>query len=140
MDQWGFFYPLFNDNDPIPEVYVAPPLTSLSEAEFLEKLPLVCKITAAYEKTPASKPKKRFFWRRKRCQHKQATHWVYGLLFTMSRKSLEMLKDDPSQARSVCDGAEDFVKLCEFLLLTLSPLCVTDFGPSLLTVFACNSF
>lgn len=79
MDQWGFFHPLLSDNDPIPEVHVAPPLTSQSEAEFLAKLPLVCKITAAYEKTPASKTKKRFFWRRKRCQYKRATCWVYGL-------------------------------------------------------------
>lgn len=42
------FVPLFSQDEPVPDIYVAPPLTSSFKAECLEKLPLVQQIAKPY--------------------------------------------------------------------------------------------
>ncbi|OAA76087.1 hypothetical protein LEL_05771 [Akanthomyces lecanii RCEF 1005] len=106
------FIPLFSQDDPVPYMYVAPPLTSNFEAACLEKMPLVDRIANAYQSIRETPDMPIFSWNRSGRSYKHITVWTHGFLDTMSRESLEYLIENPDVAEQVCDIAKAFLLLC----------------------------
>lgn len=104
--------PFFSQDDPVPGIYVAPPMTSSFKADCLEKLPLVQQIAKAYHSIRVPRNTERCSWCPKGKGRKNTTYWMYGLLYTMCTKSLEYLNKNPATAELVCDNAKIFLLLC----------------------------
>lgn len=130
------FIRLFSQDDPVPDMYVAPPLTSNFEAACLEKMPLVDRIANACQSIRVTPDMPICSWNRSGRSCKHITVWTHGFLYTMSRESLEYLIENPDVAEQVCDNAKAFPLLCKsqtpsslgFFLVTAFKLCIADFS------------